>query len=169
MPTIRADDQHGVPLQRVLNFVGDLLEIYSTRYRATVPYSPAIPSQSSVHLHGRPPTRRRKRVVRRQSNCDGHHENVDWVLPVNRFTGVTRAVTLNVAAPALDDRAGQIKEKCNDCEERSAPLVPGRTLPRRTRCGVWRLVPRFRLLQSNGRRCCRCGQVGVGQTHLLSP
>src|SRR5262245_34809736 len=38
-----AYDRHGVSLQRVLNFVGDLLEIYSTRYRATVvPYSPAI-------------------------------------------------------------------------------------------------------------------------------
>jgi hypothetical protein len=77
MPNIRADDRHGAPLQRVLNFVGDLLEIYSSRYRATVPYSPAIPSQASVHLHGQPPTRRRKRVVRSQSNCDGHHENVD--------------------------------------------------------------------------------------------
>ena len=29
-----------------------------------------------------------------------------WVLPVNRFTGAARAVTLSVAAPALDDRAG---------------------------------------------------------------
>jgi hypothetical protein len=51
MPNIRADERHGAPLQRVLNFVGDLLEIYSTRYRATVPYSPAIPSQASVHPH----------------------------------------------------------------------------------------------------------------------
>jgi hypothetical protein len=41
MHNIRADDRHGAPLQRVLNFVGDLLEIFSTRYRATAPYSPA--------------------------------------------------------------------------------------------------------------------------------
>jgi hypothetical protein len=78
MPNIRADERHGAPLQSVLNFVGDLLEIYSTRYRATVPYSPAIPSQASVHPHGRP--------------------------LVNRFTGAARAVTLSVAAPALDGR-----------------------------------------------------------------
>src|SRR6476660_7938740 len=30
------------------------------------------------------------------------------------------------------------KEKYNDCEERSAPLVSRRTLPRGARCGVWR-------------------------------
>jgi hypothetical protein len=29
-----------------------------------------------------------------------------WVPSVNRFTVTTRAVTLSVAAPALDDRAG---------------------------------------------------------------
>ena len=103
MPNIRADDRHGARLQGVLNFVGDLLEIYSTRYRATVV---AISSQASVHLHGPPPTRRRECVVRSQSNCDGNHENVDLVLPVKRFTKAARAVTLSVAAPALDDRAG---------------------------------------------------------------
>src|SRR5262245_30892604 len=103
MPNIRADDRHGARLQGVLNFVGDLLEICSTRYRATVvPYLPAISSQASVHLHGPPPTRRRERVVRSQSNCDGNHENVDLVLPVKRFTKAARAVTLSVAAPALD-------------------------------------------------------------------
>ena len=32
--------------------------------------------------------------------------------------------------------------------------------------GGW--VHRFRPLQSNGRRCCRCGQVGVEQTHLTT-
>jgi len=83
MPNIRADERHGAPLQRVLNFVGDLLEIYSTRYRATVPYSPAIPSQASVHPHGRP--------------------------LVNRFTGAARAVTLSV--PHQRWMAGQFEAR----------------------------------------------------------
>jgi hypothetical protein len=43
---------------------------------------------------------------RRRFLCDGHHEMSDLGAISEPLHGYDRAVTLSVAAPALDDRAG---------------------------------------------------------------